>query len=100
MSSSQNSNFRIIKKSIITEKSASLSSSANVVVLEVRAGANKIEIREAVQKAFGVDVLSVRTANYKGKVRRYRSYPAVQSSWKKAFVKLAKGSAISIVEGL
>ena len=60
--------------------------------------ANKLEIKEAVEKLFGKKVESVRTANYNGKKKRERRADFGRTkNWKKAFVKLADGEAIEFV---
>lgn len=56
----------------------------NEVTLEVDRRANKLEIKQAVERLFGKTVLGVRTANYDGKARRKRRADAgTTSSWKK-----------------
>ena len=60
--------------------------------------ANKLEIKEAVEKLFGKKVESVRSANYNGKKKRERRADFGRTkNWKKAFVKLADGEAIEFV---
>jgi len=89
----------VIIRPIITEKSHRLRELYNQYVFEVAKDANKHEIKEAVQRLFGVDVESVRVINVKGKVRRLRRAPGRTRSWKKAIVKLKKGQTIPIFEG-
>ncbi len=89
----------VIIRPIITEKSHRLRELYNQYVFEVAKDANKREIKEAVQRLFGVDVESVRVINVKGKVRRLRRAPGRTRSWKKAIVKLKKGQTIPIFEG-
>ena len=55
---------------------------------EVHALATKPQIREAVEKIYGVKVRSVRTANRRGKVRRVRFKTGRRADWKKAVVVL------------
>ena len=60
--------------------------------------ANKIEIKKAVEVAFGKKVASVRTANYDGKLKRQRRSDAGRTAhWKKAYVKLANGETLDLV---
>ena len=84
----------IIRRPIfLTEKSNTLRGQ-NQVVFEVLRGANKIQIKAAVQKLFGVKVESVNTMIYRGKDRRMgRGYAKLQN-WKKAVVTLAEGENI------
>lgn len=81
----------IIRRPIfLTEKSNTLRTK-NQVVFEVLRTANKVEIRDAVQKMFNVKVKDVNTMLYRGKDRRMgRGYAKLQN-WKKAVVTLAEG---------
>ena len=56
----------IIKKPIITEKATMISETMNRFTFEVVQTANKIEIKNAVEKMYGVQVTKVRTANFCG----------------------------------
>ena len=85
----------IIRRPIfLTEKSNSLRSEANQVIFEVLRGANKVQIRDAVQKMFNVKVASVNTMVYRGKDRRMGRGYAKMQNWKKAVVTLAEGENI------
>ena len=67
---------------------------------EVDMNANKIEIAEAVQKIFTVDVVKVNTLRVKGKTKRMGRYPEGKTpDWKKAYVTLKPGQRIEIFEG-
>ncbi len=100
MSSTKSSHFQILKRPIITEKSATFGSSSNGVVFEVHPRANKSEVSDAIEKRFAVKVAQVRMVNVRGKVKRVKSTTGQQRSWKKAYVTLAQGSSIDVVEGL
>jgi len=67
----------------------------------VALGANKIEIKKAVEELFGVHVEKVWTANRKGKPRRERlsQLHGRTSRWRKAIVRLAPGERIDIMGG-
>jgi large subunit ribosomal protein L23 len=84
----------IIRRPIfLTEKSNTLRQK-NQVVFEVLRGANKVQIRDAVQQMFNVKVQDVNTMVYRGKDRRMgRGYAKLQN-WKKAVVTLAEGENI------
>ena len=85
----------IIKRPIaLTEKAARLKE-ANKVVFEVALGANKIQIRSAVEALFGVKVLSVNTLIQRGKVKRMGRSTGKRHNWKKAVVTLREGDDIS-----
>ena len=60
--------YQVIKKVRISEKATMLQETTGELVFEVDRDANKIEIKKAVEVAFGKKVASVRTANYDGKV--------------------------------
>jgi large subunit ribosomal protein L23 len=84
----------VIRRPIfLTEKSTTLRAK-NQVIFEVLRGANKIQIRDAVQKLFNVKVESVNTMLYRGKDRRMGRGYAKMQNWKKAIVTLADGENI------
>jgi len=91
----------IIKRPILTEKMTTLESK-HQFAFEVDINANKIEIAQAIEKRFSVDVLSVRTIRYKGKSKaqftRRGRLPGSRSDWKKAIVTLKEGQTIELVE--
>jgi len=81
----------ILRLPVITENSTSEKEKLQTLTFKVARGANKIEIRKAVEKVFKVKVASVRTANFHGKVRRHGRYSGRKPNWKKAYVTLKKG---------
>ncbi len=84
----------IIRKVQITEKGTQLAYQ-NSYILEVAPEANKLEIKEAVEKYFGVHVLSVRTQNYKGAQRVLKNRRvARERNWKRAIVTVKAGERI------
>lgn len=87
---------QIIKRPVaLTEKASRLKMDNNQVVFEVDRGANKIQIKSAVEAMFGVKVLSVNTLLQRGKVKRMgRSY-GKRHNWKKAIVTLREGDDIA-----
>ena len=90
--------YDVIKKPRVSEKATVLHEENGVLTLEVAVKATKTEIKQAVEKAFGKKVASVRTANYDGKVRRKRTKDAgTAPAWKKAFVRLAAGESLDLV---
>ncbi len=87
----------IIKRVQVTEKGTRLAES-NQYLLEVARGANKLEIKEAVESIFGVHVLGVKTQNYSGRKRTLRNRKVVQApSWKRAIVTVREGERIEAV---
>lgn len=85
----------IIYGPVITEKSQGLTAE-KTYVFKVNKNANKIEIKDAVEKKFNVKVLSVRTLNTKAKDKRVMKYTGKTKTYKKAIVTLADGNAIEI----
>ncbi len=90
----------IIQQPLVTEKLIQNRRDANEYHFAVHRDANKIEIRQAIEEMFGVDVESVRTMNVRGKEKRVRWAAGVTPDWKKAIVRLAEGDVIEEVEGL
>ena len=85
---------QIIKKPLIMEKTSQLKEDNQVVAFEVAMDANKVEIKQAVEKAFDVKVTNVNTNIVAGKVKRVGLKFGKRSNRKKAFVTLAEGSNI------
>ena len=90
----------IIRKLLLTEKGTHLTERENQYLFRVDPSANKIEIKNAVEKIFNVKVKSVRTINSLGKVKRAGAKETRLPSTKKAYVSLAPGSTSDLVEGL
>jgi large subunit ribosomal protein L23 len=93
---------KIIFKPVITEQSAMMKEKDNKFVFEVDPRANKREIKEAVEKLFGVHVLKVKTAILRGKTKttfmRAGRFTGKRRDRKKAYVTLAKGENIDIFD--
>ena len=90
---------QVIKRPIVlTEKAATLKEDENQVVFEVEVKANKIQIRDAVEKLFDVKVESVNTLIQRGKVKRLGRKIHKRPNWKKAIVTLAEGSDIEFFD--
>ncbi|MDD2269833.1 MAG: 50S ribosomal protein L23 [Eubacteriales bacterium] len=83
--------YDIIIKPIISEKAMDGMQSKKYT-FKVASDANKIEIKNAVEEIFGVEVEKVTTINMKGKPRRVRYVMGKTSAWKKAIVKLTSES--------
>ena len=87
----------VILRPVVSEKSyAALD--ANVYTFEVASGANKIQIKQAVEEIFGVRVVNVNTLNRAGKRKRNRRTGTWGSrpNQKRAVVSLAAGDSIEI----
>lgn len=86
--------YDIIRKPLITEKSNLQKEEGNVVTFEVARSSNKIEIKQAIEKAFDVKVKNVKTATFRGKIKRVGTTIGQRSGWKKAYVTLDEGHNI------
>ncbi len=84
----------IIRRPIFLTEKSNLLRKSNQVVFEVLRDANKVQIKEAVQKLFSVKVESVNTMLYRGKDRRMGRGYAKMQNWKKAVITLAEGQNI------
>lgn len=92
--------YNVIKKARLTEKGMGLQEANNQIVLAVDPQANKIEIKNAVEKLFSVKVSKVCTANVTGRKKRLGRHVGRTSDWKKAVVTLEEGHKIDFLEGL
>jgi len=92
--------YGCIRRALITEKSNLLKQAANQVVFEVHRDANKLEIKQAVQKLFNVKVAHVNVMQCEGKRKRVGRYTGKRPDWKKAVVTLQKGETIEFFEGV
>jgi large subunit ribosomal protein L23 len=90
----------IIRRPLITEKTSIQKEVANQVTFEVDRGANRIEIKKAIEKIFKVNVTGVRTMQVKGKAKQRGRIIGKRRSWKKAVVTLAPGDRIDFFEGV
>jgi len=89
--------YEVIKRPVITERSSTMASELNQFVFEVDVNANKIQIKEAVETIFNVDVIKVATMIQPLKRgRRGRKYYQRSPEWKKAIVTLPKGQTIPL----
>jgi len=93
-----NEPFDIIQTASLTEKSSLLGEKLNKYVFRVSPRANKIQIKDAVERLFQKKVLDVNTCNYAGKRKRERRADfGRKAHWKKAIVTLKEGEKIELV---
>ena len=85
----------IIYSPVITEKTTALKAQ-NVYVFKVAKDANKLQIKDAIEKAFDVKVNSVNTLNTKAKDKRVGRYTGKTKTYKKAIVTLKDGYSIEL----
>jgi large subunit ribosomal protein L23 len=84
----------VIKRPIVLTEKATRAQELNKVVFEVSLGANKIEIRTAVEQLFNVKVIDVSTLVQRGKSKRAGKRVLKKPNWKKAVVTLKAGDSI------
>ncbi|MDH3891433.1 MAG: 50S ribosomal protein L23 [candidate division Zixibacteria bacterium] len=90
----------VIKSHVATERSGILREKNNEYVFEVEREANKYQIKDAVESAFDVSVVGVRTMVVAGKPRRMGRNEGKTATWKKAVVRLKAGQSIGIFENI
>ena len=91
--------YEILHRPLITEESAVLQASGKYA-FEVAGGANKQQIKQAVEKAFKVKVTAVNVMTVPGKQRRVGRRQIMTRSWKKAIVTLEPGDKIELFESV
>ena len=83
-----------LRRPLVTEKGITKKEQERTLCFEVARDANKIQVKQAVEKLFNVKVEAVRTANFEGKLRRRGRFTGYRSDWKKAYVKLLPGQKV------
>ena len=91
--------YEILQRPLLTEKaSAGTDLKKPQYIFKVTINSNKIQIRRAVESAFGVKVINVNTLRVLGKRKRLRTKKlGKRADWKKAFVTLAEGQSIDLI---
>ena len=84
----------ILKAPVISEKSTNVAESDRRFVFKVGKQATKLQVKNAVELMFDVEVDSVNVLNMKGKQKRFGKTMGKRSDWKKAYVKLKPGHDI------
>ena len=80
--------YSVIVKPLVTEQGMHFANVKSAYSFQVNKRANKTQIKNGVERIYGVKVEKVRTANRKGKPRRYRYKTGKTRHWKRAIVKL------------
>ena len=83
----------------VSEKASAVAEANHQHVFKVLPGATKVEIKQAVEELFKVQVSQVRVLNVKGKVKRFGQREGNRSNWRKAYVTLAAGQDIDFAGG-
>jgi large subunit ribosomal protein L23 len=95
--SSLDRSYQIIKRPIVTEKATDETGRRNAYTFRVPVDANKVEIRQAVERIFEVKVEGVNTLRVRGKWKVRGRTIGRTSAWKKAMVVLAEGQTIDVL---
>ena len=91
---------RILIQALVSEKATELQEKQNCYVFKVVKNANKLEIKNAVEKNFNVKVTSVTVLNVKGKTKRLGRFEGRRAGWKKAFISLKEGESFDLFESV
>ncbi|MGD9825732.1 50S ribosomal protein L23 [Desulfobacter sp.] len=92
--------YDILRGPVVTEKTTLQKEMFNQVTFKVATDANRVEIKNAVEKAFNAQVKQVRTVQVKGKTRQRGRIIGKKKDWKKAVVTLMPGQRIDFFEGV
>lgn len=91
--------YDVLRRPLVTEKNTMLQAQ-NKYAFEVAKEANKPQIKQAVEKAFKVKVITVNVTKVSGKTKRVGRRLVQTSPWKKAIVTLRSGDKIEFFEGV
>lgn len=83
--------YQVLRRPLVTEKGVTKKDAERTLCFEVASGANKTQIRQAVETVFKVKVEDVRTSTTAGKLRRRGRFSGYRPDWKKAYVRLKAG---------
>lgn len=92
--------YRVLKRPVLSEKADAVRDEELKYYFEVEMAANKMDIRQAVEKIFSVKVKKINTEIVRGKFRRVGRTFGQKPSWKKACVTLQEGFSIDLFEGV
>jgi len=92
--------YDIIRGPVVTEKTTLQKELHNQVTFKVDKRANRVEIKDAVEKNFNTKVKQIRTVQVKGKVKQRGRIIGKKNDWKKAIVTLMPGQRIDFFEGV
>ncbi|MDX2510152.1 MAG: 50S ribosomal protein L23 [Desulfobacterales bacterium] len=92
--------YEIIRGPVVTEKTTLQKELNNQVTFKVDKRANRVEIKDAVEKSFNTKVKQIRTIQVKGKIKQRGRILGKRKDWKKAIVTLLPGQKIDFFEGV
>lgn len=87
----------VIIRPLVTEKTTQLAE-AHKYTFEVKQGVNKIEVKQAIEELFKVNVTKVNIINVRKKERKVGKYAGFRAAVKKAVVTLAEGQTLDVFE--
>jgi len=87
-----------LRRPLVTEKSTNHLGTDRTYAFEVAVDATKPQIKQAIERFYGVEVDRVRTAVVRGKTKRFGRHFGKRRNWKKAFVTLAEGQSLNLFE--
>jgi large subunit ribosomal protein L23 len=88
----------VLVSPVLSEKSVTAKDAQNRYTFKVRTGANKVDIKQAVESLFKVKVEKVRTMIFMGKMHKVGRYEGRRSDWKKAVVTVKAGQKIDLTD--
>jgi len=91
------SDYTVVREPLLSEKGSDLGEKHNQYFFKVALGANKIEIKRAVERLYKVEVANVNTMRMSGKRKQLRRRVGYTPDWKKAVVTLKEGHTIEFV---
>jgi large subunit ribosomal protein L23 len=91
--------YEILRRPLVTEKIARLQAEGKYA-FEVADGANKLQVKQAVEKAYKVSVTGVNMTTVRGKTKRMGRRMVQTFPWKKAVVTLKQGDKIEFFKGV
>jgi len=86
--------YKVVLGAHISEKATLIADEANQITFKVAKDATRPEIKEAIEKIYGVAVKNVNVLNVKGKMKRSWRGISKRPGWKKAYVRLEEGQDI------
>jgi large subunit ribosomal protein L23 len=92
--------YDIIRGPVVTEKTTLQKELDNQLTFKVDRRANRVEIKDAVERNFNTRVKQIRTIQVKGKVKQRGKILGKRKDWKKAIVTLMPGQRIDFFEGV
>jgi large subunit ribosomal protein L23 len=88
----------VLVQPLLTEKVTALREASNTVGFIVHPGANRLQIKQAVESLLKVKVEKVNVMNVRGKMKRLGRFSGKRWDWKKAFVTLKEGEKLELYE--